>query len=88
MGRARNSDVRSLVMLLVKVVDYSDTEPLQAGMPVPQLSKYLGHKDPAFTSRVYAHMLPDANERASEALEAMFGAVMVEAHESSEEPAA
>lgn len=75
-------------MLLVKVVDYSDTEPLQAGMPVPQLSKYLGHKDPAFTSRVYAHMLPDANERASEALEAMFGAVMVEAHESSEEPAA
>lgn len=48
---------------------------LAAGMSVPELSKYLGHSDPAFTARVYAHLMPDARKQASEVLERMFGCV-------------
>lgn len=48
---------------------------LAAGMSVPQLAAHLGHKDPAFTARVYGHLMPDAPQRAAEMLEAIFGAV-------------
>ena len=33
---------------------------LQAGRPVRWVADILGHADPAFTLRVYAHVLPDA----------------------------
>jgi integrase len=36
---------------------------LQAGEPITYVSRQLGHKDSSITLRVYAHWLPDANER-------------------------
>ena len=31
---------------------------LAGGVSIKELAEYLGHSDPAFTLRVYAHMLP------------------------------
>jgi len=61
---------------------------LASGMSVPQLSKLLGHKDPAFTARVYAHLMPNAHQVASELLEVAFGSVVVGNKGQSEAPAA
>ena len=33
-------------------------------VPIKELAKYLGHSDPGFTLRVYAHMLPCSHDRA------------------------
>jgi integrase len=38
--------------------------------PLKEVAEQLGHKDPALTARIYAHVLPDAAERISSALEA------------------
>ena len=32
-------------------------------MDIRALAAYLGHHDPAFTLRVYAHLVPDAADR-------------------------
>jgi integrase len=37
---------------------------LAGGVSIKELAEYLGHSDPAFTLRVYAHMLPCSHERA------------------------
>ena len=37
---------------------------LAGGVSIKELAEYLGHKDPAFTLRVYAHMLPSSYDRA------------------------
>jgi len=37
---------------------------LVGGVCVKKLAEYLGHSDPAFTLRVYAHMLPCSHDRA------------------------
>ena len=37
---------------------------LAGGVPIKELAEYLGHSDPAFTLRVYAHMLPCPHDRA------------------------
>jgi integrase len=37
---------------------------------IRRLSEYLGHHDPAFTLRVYAHLMPNAEERAIRDIEA------------------
>lgn len=34
------------------------------GVSIKELAEYLGHSDPAFTLRVYAHMLPCSHDRA------------------------
>jgi hypothetical protein len=34
------------------------------GVSIKELAEYLGHSDPAFTLRVYAHMLPCFYDRA------------------------
>lgn len=34
------------------------------GVSIKELAEYLGHRDPAFTLRVYAHMLPCSHDRA------------------------
>jgi integrase len=36
---------------------------LHAGVDIRALAVYLGHHDPAFTLRVYAHLVPDAADR-------------------------
>ena len=37
---------------------------LAGGVSIKELAEYLGHSDPAFTLRVYAHMLPSSHDRA------------------------
>jgi hypothetical protein len=37
---------------------------LAGGVSVMELAEYLGHADPAFTLRVYAHLLPSSHDRA------------------------
>lgn len=37
---------------------------LAGGVSVKELAEYLGHADPAFTLRVYAHLLPSSHDRA------------------------
>jgi hypothetical protein len=36
------------------------------------LSEYLGHHDPGFTLRTYVHLMPDADDRARQAVDAAF----------------
>ncbi|MGI9017170.1 MAG: tyrosine-type recombinase/integrase, partial [Euzebya sp.] len=40
------------------------------GVAITELAGFLGHGDPAFTLRVYAHMLPDSEERGRAAMDA------------------
>jgi len=42
---------------------------LSAGLPLPAVSKRLGHANPNITAAVYAHALPSDEERAAEAFE-------------------
>ena len=41
---------------------------LEAGEPVPAVSEYLGHANPAITMTIYAHAVPGASKRAAERL--------------------
>jgi integrase len=42
---------------------------LAGGVDIRALSEYLGHHDPGFTLRIYAHLLPSAEGRALRAIE-------------------
>ncbi|WSA20371.1 hypothetical protein OHB15_14280 [Streptosporangium subroseum] len=42
---------------------------LTGGVAIKELAEYLGHADPAFTLRVYAHMQPGSYERARQAID-------------------
>jgi integrase len=42
-----------------------------AGESVKAVAEYLGHADPGFTLRVYAHLFPSSEERAREAIDAV-----------------
>jgi len=39
------------------------------GVSIKELAEYLGHHDPAFTLRVYAHLLPSSHEPARQAID-------------------
>lgn len=43
---------------------------LADGVSVKELAEYLGHHDPGFTLRVYAHMIPSSHARARQAIDA------------------
>lgn len=43
---------------------------LADGVNIKELAEYLGHHDPGFTLRIYAHLLPDSRERARQAVDA------------------
>ncbi|MBG0567926.1 tyrosine-type recombinase/integrase [Actinoplanes aureus] len=45
---------------------------LDAGETIKAIAEWLGHADPAFTLRVYAHLMPDSPGRARKALDALF----------------
>jgi integrase len=47
---------------------------LAGGVDIRALSEYPGHHDPAFTLRIYAHLMPGADDRARRAVEAALGA--------------
>jgi len=38
------------------------------------VAEYLGHTDPGFTLRTYTHLMPDAADRAREAMDVFFEA--------------
>lgn len=46
---------------------------LDAGENIKALAAYLGHSDPAFTLRVYTHLMPSSEHRARLAINALFG---------------
>jgi integrase len=47
---------------------------LAGGVDIRALSEYLGHHDPGFTLRIYAHLMPGADDRARQAVELALGA--------------
>ncbi len=47
---------------------------LADGVDIRSLADYLGHHDPGFTLRVYAHMMPAAGERMRAAVDRAFAA--------------
>ncbi|MEU3528986.1 site-specific integrase [Streptomyces sp. NPDC038707] len=49
------------------------SEVLEAGESVISLARWLGHSDPGFTLRKYAHFLPRAGARGSAAINTVFG---------------
>ncbi|MFD7551006.1 tyrosine-type recombinase/integrase [Streptomyces sp. NPDC059816] len=49
------------------------SEQLEAGESVVSLAQWLGHSDPGFTLRKYAHFLPRAGARGTAAIDALFG---------------
>lgn len=53
---------------------------LAGGVDIEALSEYLGHHDPGFTLRIYAHLRPSAEGRALKAIEAAFAAERSEDH--------
>ncbi len=50
---------------------------LEQGVSVKELSEYLGHHDPAFTLRIYTHMMPSSHQRARLASDKVFKAATV-----------
>ncbi|GAA3242321.1 hypothetical protein GCM10020216_068840 [Nonomuraea helvata] len=42
---------------------------LAGGVSAKELAEYLGHSDPGFTLRVYAHMMPGSHDRARKAID-------------------
>ncbi len=49
---------------------------LAGGVSIKELAEYLGHSDPAFTLRVYAHMLPCSHDRARAVISERFSRVL------------
>jgi Site-specific recombinase XerD len=49
---------------------------IDAGESVKAVAEYLGHADPGFTLRVYAHLFPSSEERARVALDRVFGGLL------------
>jgi integrase len=48
---------------------------IDAGESVRAVADYLGHSDPGFTLRVYAHLFPSSEDRARQAVDRLFGVV-------------
>jgi integrase len=48
------------------------THALKAGRPIHEVSKMLGHKDPAMTLRRYSHVLDDMGDATARAMEEAF----------------
>lgn len=52
---------------------------LAGGVSIRELADYLGHADPAFTLRVYAHLLPSSHDRARQVINDHFTRMHVDA---------
>ena len=81
--RRRDSVMRSLRALLAEAglpaeVRFHDlrrtaaTLAIKQGIPVPTVSKMLGHSDPAMTLRRYAHVLDEMRDDAARAMDELF----------------
>lgn len=51
---------------------------IAAGVDILTVSRRVGHASPAITLSVYGHLCPNADDRAAQAIEAMFARVKVE----------
>lgn len=51
---------------------------LAGGVSIRALADYLGHDDPAFTLRVYSHLMPDSEDHARRAVDASLRAALAE----------
>ena len=49
---------------------------LAGGVSIKELAEYLGHADPAFTLRVYAHLLPSSHDHARAVINDRFSYLM------------
>ncbi len=47
---------------------------LDGGVSIRVVSEYLGHHDPGFTLRTYAHLMPESEDRVRDAIDAAHGA--------------
>jgi hypothetical protein len=47
---------------------------LDAGENIKAVSEYMGHSDPGLTLKIYAHLMPDSQDRARKAMQAMYQA--------------
>lgn len=47
---------------------------LEHGVSIRAVSEYLGHHDPGFTLRTYAHLMPESEDRTRAAIDASLGA--------------
>ncbi|MGH8942016.1 MAG: site-specific integrase, partial [Acidimicrobiia bacterium] len=47
---------------------------LENGVSIRAVSEYLGHHDPGFTLRTYAHLMPESEDRARAAIDETLGA--------------
>jgi integrase len=45
---------------------------LDGGVSIRAVAEYLGHHDPGFTLRTYAHLMPDSEDRARSAIDAAY----------------
>jgi hypothetical protein len=52
---------------------------LAGGASIKELAEYLGHADPAFTLRVYAHLLPSSHDRARAVINERFTRITADA---------
>jgi integrase len=47
---------------------------LEGGVSIRAVAEYLGQHDPGFTLRTYAHLMPDSEDRARTAIDAVHAA--------------
>jgi len=73
-GRARYSTTRREGIHQLR--HYFASVMLAGGVSIKELSEYLGHADPAFTLRVYAHLLPSSHGRARTVINDRFSHLM------------
>lgn len=45
---------------------------LEAGTSIRAVAEYLGHTDPGFTLRTYTHLMPESQDKAKRAVDAVF----------------
>ncbi|MEZ0074921.1 tyrosine-type recombinase/integrase [Planotetraspora sp. GP83] len=68
-ARARKRFTTSRREGLHQLRHYYASVMLAGGVSVKELAEYLGHTDPGFTLRVYAHMMPGSHDRARKAID-------------------
>lgn len=56
---------------------YCASVTLAGGVTIKELAEYLGHRDPAFTLRVYAHLLPSSHDRARMVIDERFASFKI-----------
>jgi integrase len=69
-GRGRRRFVTDRTTGMHALRHYYASVTLADGVNIKELAEYLGHADPGFTLRLYAHMLPSSHERARKAIDA------------------